>query len=97
MNYEERSGMLGAVQPPPKLLIERLSDGDVTCLRLMGTIDEQFDAPGLAQTIACRYLVLDLGGVDRISSFGIRQWIDFVQHIAPRLAGVYLRPKSDGR
>lgn len=89
MNYEERSGMLGAVQPPPKLLIERLSDGDVTCLRLMGTIDEQFDAPGLAQTIACRYLILDLGGVDRISSFGIRQWIDFVQHIAPRLAGVY--------
>ncbi len=81
--------MLGAVQPPPKLLIERLSDGDVTCLRLMGTIDEQFDAPGLAQTIACRYLILDLGGVDRISSFGIRQWIDFVQHIAPRLAGVY--------
>ncbi|HNO68249.1 MAG TPA: PDZ domain-containing protein [Pseudomonadota bacterium] len=89
MNYEERSGMIGAVQPPPKLLIERLSDGDVTCLRLMGTIDEQFDAPGLAQTITCRYLILDLGGVDRISSFGIRQWIDFVQHIAPRLAGVY--------
>lgn len=89
MNYEERSGMLGAVQPPPKLLIERLSDGDVTCLRLMGTIDEQFDAPGLAQTIACRYLVLDLGGVDRISSFGIRQWIDFVGQIVPRLTGVY--------
>jgi len=89
VNYEERSGMLGAVQPPPKLLIERLSEGDVTCLRLMGTIDEQFDAPGLAQTIACRFLILDLGGVDRISSFGIRQWIDFVQQIAPRLAGLY--------
>ena len=89
MTNEERSGILGAVQPPPKLLIERLTDGDVTCLRLAGTIDEQFDAPGLALTITSKYVLLDLGGVDRISSFGIRQWVDFIAAIGPRLAGIY--------
>ena len=89
MTNEERSGILGAVQPPPKLLIERLTDGDVTCLRLAGTIDEQFDAPGLALTITSKYILLDLGGVDRISSFGIRQWVDFIAAIGPRLAGIY--------
>jgi len=89
VSNEERSSILGAVQPPPKLLIERLTEGEVTCLRLSGIVDEQFDAPGLAQTIASRYLILDLGGVDRISSFGIRQWVDFIATIGPRLGGVY--------
>lgn len=81
--------MLGGVQPPPKLLIERLTDGDVTCLRLSGIIDEQFDAPGLSQTISSRYVILDLGGVDRISSFGIRQWRELLETIGPRVAGIY--------
>jgi len=81
--------MAGAVQPPPKLLIERLSEGDVTWLRMVGVIDEQFDAPGLAATIATRYLLLDIGGIERISSFGIRQWVDFIGTIMPRMAGIY--------
>ena len=89
MNYEERSGTVGPVQVPPKLLIERLTDGDVTCLRLSGAVDEQFDAPGLAETITSKYLLLDLAGVDRISSFGIRQWVDFIGNITPRMAGIY--------
>ena len=89
MSNEERSSILGAGQPPPKLLIERLTEGEATCLRLSGIVDEQFDAPGLAQTINSRYVILDLGGVDRISSFGIRQWVDFIATIGPRLAGVY--------
>src|SRR5437868_3781333 len=81
--------MLGAGQPPPKLLIERLTEGDVTCLRMAGVIDEQFDAPGLAQTITSRFLILDVGGVERISSFGIRQWVDFIGGIAPRMGGIF--------
>lgn len=89
MSNEERSSILGAVQPPPKLLIERLTDGEVTCLRLSGIVDEQFDAPGLALTITSRYLILDLGFIDRISSFGIRQWVDFIATIGPRLGGIY--------
>ena len=81
--------MVGTVQPPPKLLIERLHEGEVTCLRMAGVIDEQYDAPGLAATITSRYLILDVGGIERISSFGIRQWVDFIGAIAPRMAGIY--------
>ena len=54
-----------------------------------GVIDEQFDAPGLAATITSRYVILDVGGVERISSFGIRQWVDFIGAITPRMAGIY--------
>ena len=89
MTYDERSGVVGAVAPPPKLLIDWLSEGEVTCLRMSGVIDEQFDAPGLASKITGRYLILDVGGIERISSFGIRQWVDFIGAMTPRLGGIY--------
>lgn len=89
MSPEERTSLVKTGPAPPKLLIERRSEGPVTCLRLSGIIDEQFDGPGLSRTVAARFLILDLGGVERISSFGIRQWIDFVGAMSGRLAGLY--------
>src|SRR4051812_44546651 len=62
----------------PKLVIEKFADGGVACLKFIGTIDEAFEGKKLGMTAAADTLVLDLGGVAKISSFGIREWIDFV-------------------
>jgi anti-anti-sigma regulatory factor len=62
----------------PKLLIEKFADGDVACIRFVGTIDEGFEGKKLGMTAGADTLVLDLGGVKKISSFGIREWVDFV-------------------
>jgi anti-anti-sigma regulatory factor/DNA-directed RNA polymerase subunit RPC12/RpoP len=62
----------------PKLVIEKFADGDVACLKFVGTIDEGFEGKKLGMTAASDTLVLDLGGVKKISSFGIREWVDFV-------------------
>lgn len=62
----------------PKLVIEKFADGAVACLKFVGTIDEAFEGKKLGMTAAADTLVLDLGGVKKISSFGIREWIDFV-------------------
>jgi anti-anti-sigma regulatory factor len=62
----------------PKLVIEKYADGAISCLRLSGTIDEDFEGKRLGATAAGEVLVLDLGGVKKISSFGIREWVDFV-------------------
>jgi anti-anti-sigma regulatory factor len=62
----------------PKLVIEKFADGDIACLKFVGTIDEGFEGKKLGMTAAADTLVLDLGGVKKISSFGIREWIDFV-------------------
>lgn len=73
-----------ALQPPPappaeaKLTIEKFADGAITCLKFSGTIDEAFEGKKIARTLECETLVLDLGGVKKISSFGIREWVDFV-------------------
>ena len=69
------------VVPPgaaPKLTIEKFADGAVACLKFVGMIDEAFEGKKLGMTAAADTLVLDLGGVVKISSFGIREWVDFV-------------------
>ena len=63
---------------PPKLTIERFADGGISCMRFAGTIDESFEGKKLASTVSGATLVLDLGQVTKISSFGIREWVDFV-------------------
>ena len=63
---------------PAKLTIDRFVDGSIACLRFSGTIDESFEGKKLAQSVKAQVLVLDLGQVKKISSFGIREWVDFV-------------------
>jgi anti-anti-sigma regulatory factor/DNA-directed RNA polymerase subunit RPC12/RpoP len=62
----------------PKLMIEKFADGGVACIKFVGTIDESFEGKKLGMTASADTLVLDLGGVKKISSFGIREWVDFV-------------------
>ena len=68
----------GAAADGPKLSIEKFADGGIACLKFTGTIDEGFDGKKIARTISCDTLILDTGGVKKISSFGIREWVDFV-------------------
>ncbi|HEY3804202.1 MAG TPA: hypothetical protein VGL61_16410 [Kofleriaceae bacterium] len=68
----------------PKLSIEKFADGPITCLKFAGTIDEAFDGKKLAAAVDSEALVLDLGGVKKISSFGIREWVDFMTAVAAR-------------
>lgn len=61
----------------PKLTIEKFADGAISCLKFNGNIDESFEGKKIARSIQADTLVLDLGGVKKISSFGIREWVDF--------------------
>jgi anti-anti-sigma regulatory factor len=60
-----------------KLTIEKFADGPIACLKFSGTIDESFEGKKIARSVQADTLVLDLGGVKKISSFGIREWVDF--------------------
>jgi len=68
----------GDAPAAPKLTIEKFADGPIACLKFNGTIDESFEGKKVARSIEAQTLVLDLGGVKKISSFGIREWVDFV-------------------
>ncbi|MFT3696222.1 MAG: hypothetical protein QM831_23990 [Kofleriaceae bacterium] len=68
----------------PKLTIEKFADGPITLLKFVGTIDEGFDGKKTGRAITGETLVLDLGGVKKISSFGIREWVDFMGAVAQK-------------
>ncbi|MGE5185803.1 MAG: hypothetical protein ACM31C_27270, partial [Acidobacteriota bacterium] len=74
----------------PKLAIEKFADGGITCLKFTGTIDEAFDGKKTARTVEGETLVLDLGGVKKISSFGIREWVDFIGSAAKHTKSIVL-------
>lgn len=73
-----------------KLTLEKFADGGIACLRFHGTIDESFEGKKLAATIKCETLLLDLGGVRKISSFGIREWVDFITAASKQAGSVVL-------
>jgi anti-anti-sigma regulatory factor len=73
----------------PKLRIEKISDGGITCLKLHGTIDEQFDGKKIAAGVKGGTLVLDLADIERISSFGIREWVDFISGISGKVGSLW--------
>jgi anti-anti-sigma regulatory factor len=77
----------GALEP--KLHIDKIADGAVTCLKLSGTIDESFEGKRLGTTVRAGTLVLDLADVRKISSFGIREWVDFVGTVGERVTALY--------
>ncbi|MBK9034409.1 MAG: hypothetical protein IPL61_24605 [Myxococcales bacterium] len=81
---------------PPKMAIDRFADGDIVCLKLAGTIDEAFEGKRLAESVRAGTLILDLGDIRKVSSFGIREWVDFVNGVgktAQRILLVECAPK----
>src|SRR5690349_21894893 len=84
------------VPAAPKLQIDKFADGGIVCLRLTGTIDESFEGKKLAETIKAQTLVLDLGDIRKVSSFGIREWVDFINGVgkhSERIVLVECAPK----
>jgi hypothetical protein len=51
---------------------------------LVGRIDENADLNALAQEVGFDGATIDLAGLTRINSIGVREWMDFVASLAPR-------------
>ena len=72
------------------LKIERFSEGDILCLRFTGVIDEGFEGRKVANGLTGQRLVVDLSNVVRVSSFGIREWLEFVGTAKKRTRSMFL-------
>lgn len=71
-----------------KLKIAKIVEGEIMCLRFIGTIDEDFDGKAAAEGVKGT-LIVDLAEVRRISSFGIREWVDFVKAVEQVAHAIY--------
>jgi hypothetical protein len=73
----------------PKLRLDKISDGAITLVKLGGTIDEQFEGKKIAGSVKGGTLILELADIDRISSFGIREWVDFISAVSSKVASLW--------
>ena len=65
----------------PRLIWRTLDDGVVA---LEGVLDEQSNLSSLASALPATGASLDLAGVKRINSIGIREWREFLRAVAGR-------------
>jgi anti-anti-sigma regulatory factor len=73
-----------------QLQIEKITEGPITCVKFNGIINEKFEGKKTAAAIKAKKLVLDLGGVVRVSSFGVREWLDFIGVVGRTMDEFYL-------
>ncbi|MCP3137339.1 serine/threonine-protein kinase [Pyxidicoccus xibeiensis] len=70
-------------------IISRLRVGTITHVRISGVIDETFPLTSSSPELT-GLLVVDLGRVERISSFGVRRWIEFAGKLPPGALSLYV-------
>ena len=70
-------------------IINRSRVGNITHVRVSGVIDETFPLVSSSADLN-GIVILDLGCVDRISSFGVRKWIEFVSKLPSGAIGMYM-------
>ena len=55
---------------------------ELTCVKLMGPINEDSDFVGLLRLLSSSpWVRMDLAGVPRINSCGVREWVNFVREL----------------
>ncbi|MCA9670792.1 MAG: PDZ domain-containing protein [Myxococcales bacterium] len=82
--------MLEAIQKAHQLDVHRTDEQQHTMLRFEGVLDESFGGAELAGTVRSEVLVLDLAGVRRVTSFGIREWLRFIEQVGERCRQILL-------
>ena len=58
----------------PQAAVEVVTAGDVTLLNIVGLVDERFK--GFGTVASAKTLVINVSGITRMTSFGVRQWLN---------------------
>src|SRR3954466_9667639 len=80
-----------ASQPPPAraaATVELATTGDAALVTISGLVDERFT--GFGDIAAARTVVLNVSGMTRMTSFGVRQWLKAMEVLSRSVAELYL-------
>src|SRR5437867_3955044 len=80
-----------SVDPPnrPKAGIELSISGDVGVVSVHGLVDENFQGFGTIGA-SVKSLVIEVAGMTRMTSFGVRQWLKAMDALPKTVAELYL-------
>ncbi|WNG36047.1 protein kinase [Archangium violaceum] len=83
-----RSGTV-ETQQGSSATISRVRVGTINHVRIAGVIDETFPLTSSSPDLS-GLIIVDLGQVERISSFGVRRWIEFASKLPPGGIALYV-------
>ncbi len=95
---QSQSGSLKDVRPQTQMLgsitatIYRL--GALRFIALSGSMNESFDSTAASQLLRGR-VILDLAGIEQITSFGVRAWLEMMSAAEPHLKSLFLANCSE--
>ncbi|MCY1073043.1 serine/threonine-protein kinase [Archangium lansingense] len=69
--------------------ISRVRVGTINHIRIAGVIDETFPLTSSSPDLG-GLIIVDLGRVERISSFGVRRWVEFASKLPPGGSSLYM-------
>ncbi|HEY0251906.1 MAG TPA: hypothetical protein VGC41_10285, partial [Kofleriaceae bacterium] len=72
----------------PKGTVEVQTFDDVALVTITGLVDEQFR--GFGELGAARAVVLNVAGMTRMTSFGVRQWLRGMDQLPKTINDVFL-------
>jgi serine/threonine protein kinase len=78
------------VSTSPTLRVTQIAgDAAAAVVSLTGAIDEKFDSSMLSR-VQAPITILQLDGVTRITSFGVRQWSEAMKNLPPQIRHLYI-------
>ncbi|MBS2013279.1 MAG: FIST C-terminal domain-containing protein [Deltaproteobacteria bacterium] len=89
-----RTAVSGAGAGAANAKITKAKKGDVTVVTFSGRLSESFKGESLGRELAGT-VVFDLGGVERITSFGVREWLQMLAVSQERVKKIYFAHCSE--
>src|SRR5512139_882807 len=77
----------GSTGARPPVVLDRSSTGEVVVVRVAGLVDEKF--AGFGDVGQAKAVVIDVSGMTRMTSFGVRQWMKGMEAL-PKASERYL-------
>jgi hypothetical protein len=71
------------------LRVQSTLRGPLCYMQLSGIVDERFDPEALVQQATGNRLVLNLKGVQRLTSFGVREWSAAMKQLSGKIERIY--------
>src|SRR5688572_25467076 len=78
------SKALTPARSPEKFVFEKATYGGVGFLALQGTLDHAFEGRKVAAAVHSKKLVVSMRNVRRFASWGMSEWMSFLQVTADR-------------
>jgi serine/threonine protein kinase len=74
-----------------KATIERVTAGDAMLVNVSGMVDESFESFGnFGELAAMKTVILNVSGMTRMTSFGVRQWLKAMDVLPKSITDLYL-------